>query len=113
MKWESMTEFIKEMAEYQIPHDILAWAQSLLPLVGGLLLAYHILMKLKAEDERVAAEHVKAIRNVLIGAMLVVAVNQVFAYIVNFTPLGSYATSKNPDTYRPCQGAGYKTGARC
>ena len=54
----------------ELVRDLGKWLTVLIPLVAGLMMAYHFIMKSAAQDEQAAAQHTRAIRTIAISAAL-------------------------------------------
>lgn len=67
--------------------DVSGWMLGLIPLAGGLGVAYHALMRQTAQEESAAAMHARGIRTVLTGT----AIGEAAVAMVRF--LSSYAGS--------------------
>lgn len=64
--------------------DVSNWVGNLLPVGGGLMVAYHALMRNTAQDENTGAQHTKSIRTVVIGTVIGTAAAKLIAYATSY-----------------------------
>lgn len=60
------------------------WLIGLIPIIAGLMIAYHYIMKSAAQDEQAAAQHSRAIRTIAISASLGFAALVLVAFFLRF-----------------------------
>lgn len=90
--------FWGEMGKYALIYNLAQLAYKLVPVIGGVMAAYHLIMRMKAQDEHEAAQHARGFRNVLVAGLVVVASLWLLDWSVGFT---KYSSTKA----QPCYGA--------
>lgn len=61
-----------------------AWLLALIPIVSGLMIAYHYMMKAAAQDEAAAAQHTKSIRSIAMSAAVGMAAMSLVKFLLTF-----------------------------
>lgn len=72
----------------QLLNDLKTWMLGLVPTAGGLMIAYHAVMKSIASDEHEAASHGRAIRGVAIGTAIGMAATGLVHFIERYVVSG-------------------------
>lgn len=98
-------EFLGELLEYELFNQLIALSMTLVPLVTGLMVAYHFVMRMKAEDEQVAAQHLRSVKMTLMTAAIIISSGQLLYWTIQFTDLSS------PE--KPCYGFIWKKKSNC
>lgn len=108
-----MVVFIAELNKYLMLHTLLNWALTFIPLVAAVMVAYHFLMRIKADDEQLAAQHMRTLKATLTTTLLLLGTVAVLEFLVKGTPLDQYVTKIDPKAYAPCYGIGFKEQPDC
>lgn len=109
-----MPNLLAEMDDYKILASILIYGSTLIAVVAGVMVAYHLLMRMKAEDDHTSVQHTRALRTTIVGALLLLGVGQIFLLMVHFTGMSGYLKSlDNAKSYAPCYGFGWKKDPIC
>lgn len=95
---------LTEMKTYKVPYSLLVYGSTLITVVAGVMVAYHLLMKMKAEDEHTSAQHTRALRTTVMGALLLMAIGHVFWLMVHFTGMANYLDKPDANEFAPCYG---------
>jgi len=87
--------FLWELTQYLLFHQLLKLSLKLIPLVAGVMVVYHFVMRMKAEDDHTAAQHLRSIRNTLVVAAVLFASGNLLYLTARYSGF---------DAYAPCHG---------
>jgi len=92
---------IKKLAQ-----DIGGWLTALIPLVAGVLITYHYIMKSAAQDEQAAAQHTRSIRTIAISAALGFASLALVTFLLRYVAPSNFAVDPSQQLLQPSNQSG-------
>ncbi|MEW8977938.1 MAG: hypothetical protein AB2385_05985 [Symbiobacterium sp.] len=101
------SEFLSDLEKYGLFRVLRTLSLTIVPAVAAVVVVYHLLMRMRAEDEYTAAQHTRSIRNTVVFAAILMASGPLLHWVVSTIGIGS------DSAWVPCHGYIWDTVLVC